>query len=157
MYTLNCYVNSQYTIFVPHTHTYTHTHTHTHTHTTHACTHRLVPLAVTSIGFSFSHCFHKVYMCMNVHTCAHTLLCTQPVQHIFVTHRAHTHSTLALLRKWNLVHDTYIHSCTVHLYAHILMKNIKHVYTHSHTHMYIAHKVYSKLVFSAPAHALYSI
>ena len=145
-----CYVNSLYTIFVPHTHTHTHTHTNRHTHTTHACTHRLVPLAVTSIGFSFSHCFHKVYMCMNVHTCAHTLLCTQPVHHILVTHTAHTHSTLALLRKWNLVHNTYIHSCTVHLYACILMKNIKHVYTHSHTHMYIARKVYSKLVLVTP-------
>ena len=159
-----------YTPVHTHTHTHTHTeracttcsdigsyfsqkvtHTNTHTHTTHACTHRLVPLAVTSIGFSFSHCFHKVYMCMNVHTCACThIVCTQPVHHIFVTHTAHTHSTLALLRKWNLVHNTYIHSCTVHLYACILMNNIKHVYTHSHTHMYIARKVYSKLVLVTP-------
>ena len=132
MYTLNCYVNSLYTIVVPHTHT------HTHTHTTHARTHRLVPLAVTSIGFSFSHCFHKVYMCMNVHTCAHTLLCTQPVHHVFVTHTAHTHKyTCIVIRKWNLVHNTYIHPCTVHLYARILMKNIKHVYTHSHTHTHV--------------------
>ena len=134
MYTLDCYVNSLYTILI------THTHTHTHTHTPLVPTHTgLVPLAVTSVGFSFSHCFHEVYMCMNIHTCAHTLLCTQPVHHIFVTHTAHTHTVhlhFALLRKWNLVHNTYIHSCTVHLYARIQMKNIKHVYTHSHTHVH---------------------
>ena len=102
--------------------------------------------------FSHCHCFHKVYMCMNVHTCTHTMLCTQPVHHIFVTHTAHTYSTLALLRKWNLVHNTYIHSCTVHLYARILMKNIKHVYTHTCT----LHVRSILNLFSAPAHALYS-
>ena len=87
-------------------------------------------------------------MYMNVHTCAHTLLCTQP-DTIYLSHIQHIHiqySTLALLQKWNLVHNTYVHSCTVHLYARILMNNIKHVYTRSHTHMYIARKVYSKLV-----------
>ena len=120
----HCYVNSPYTIIVTNTYTHTHTHTHSHVHT-------------------LRH--------MHTHTCAHTLLCTQPVHHIFVTHTAHTHTVhLHLLRKWNLVHNTYIHSCTVHLYARILMKNIKHVYTHSHTHMYIARKFYSKLVLVTP-------
>ena len=56
------------------THKYTHTNTHTQIHThkyTHTHTHTqtgLVPLAVT-LGFYFTHCFHKAYMCMNVHTC----------------------------------------------------------------------------------------
>ena len=85
-------------------------------------------------------------MYMNVHTCAHTLLCTQP-DTIYLSHIQHIHiQYTALLQKWNLVHNTYVHSCTVHLYARILMNNIKHVYTRSHTHMYIARKVYSKLV-----------
>ena len=67
--------------------------------------------------------------------------------YIYHTYSTYTYSTLALLRKLNLVHNTYIHSCTVHLYAWIQMKNIKHVYTQSHTHMYTAHKSYSaKLV-----------
>ena len=47
-----------------HTHKHTHTQTHTHKHTQTG----LVPHAVT-LGFYFSHCFHKAYMCMNVHTC----------------------------------------------------------------------------------------
>ena len=84
-------------------------------------------------------------MYMNVHTCAHTLLCIQP-DTICHTYSTYTYSTLALLQKWNLVHNTYVHSCTVHLYARILMNNINHVYTRSHTHLYIARKVYSKLV-----------
>ena len=110
------------------------------------CTHT-VPLVETLCSyFSHCHCFHKVYMCMNVHTCTHTMLCTSLYTIYGHTYSTYTYSTLALLRKWNLVHNTYIHSCTVHLYARILMKKIKHVYTHSHTHMYIARKVYSKLV-----------
>ena len=86
-------------------------------------------------------------MYMNVHTCAHTLLCTQPVHHIFVTHTAHTHTVhLHCYRNGILCTTHTYNSCTVHLYARILMNNIKHVYTRSHTHMYIARKVYSKLV-----------
>ena len=105
-----------------------------------------VPLVVT-LGsyFSHCHCFHKVYMCMNVHTCTHTLLCTQPVHHIFVTHTAHTHT----------VHlNTYIHSCTVHLYARILMKTLS-MSTHTHTHTCTLHVRSILNLFSAPAHALY--
>ena len=54
---------------IVHVHECTHlrarTHTHTHTQT------GLVPLAETMVSY-FSHCFRKSYMCMNVHTCAHT-------------------------------------------------------------------------------------
>ena len=134
---LHCYVNSLYTIFG----------TNTNTHHTH----RLVLLAVTSIGFSFAHCFHEVYMCMNVHTCCYVHSCTPYICHTYSTYM-YTYSTLALLRKWNLVHNTYIHSCTctVHLYARIQMKNIKHVYTHSQIHIYIASIPLN--LFSAPAH-----
>ena len=50
-----------------HTHTHTHTHKHTHTHTDWACT------TCSDIGSYFSHCFHKVYMCMNcTRLCTHT-------------------------------------------------------------------------------------
>ena len=84
------------------------------------------------------------------HLCTHIVMYTACTPYICHTYSTYTYSTLALLRKWNLVHNTYIHSCTVHLYARIQMKNIKHVYTHTHTHththMYIARKVYSKLV-----------
>ena len=52
---LHCYmyVNSLYIIFSTHTQS------------------ELVPLAAT-LGSYFSHCFHKAYVCMNVHTCLHT-------------------------------------------------------------------------------------
>ena len=89
-------------------HTCTHTHTHTLVHTRTG----VVPLAVTSIGFSFSHCFHKVYMCMNVHTCAHTLLCTQPVHRIFVTHTAHTHTVHLHCYRNGIL-------CITHTYTHV--------------------------------------
>ena len=85
-----------------------------------------------------------MHECTHLYT--HIVMHTACTPYICHTYSTYTYSTLALLRKWNLVHNTYIHLCTVHLYARILMKNIKHVYTHSHTHMYIAHKVYSKLV-----------
>ena len=140
MYTLNCYVNSLYTIFVPHT--------HTHTHTPHSCTHTQARTTCSDINWVliftlFSQSVH-VHEC--THLCTHIVMYTACTPCICHTYSTYTYSTLALLRKWNLVHNTYIHSCTVHLYARILMKNIKHVYTHSHTHMYIARKVYSKLV-----------
>ena len=85
-------------------------------------------------------------MYMNVHTCAHTLLCTQP-DTIFLSHIQHIHIQYTCI-------VTEMESCAQHirtllystLYARILMNNIKHVYTRSHTHMYIARKVYSKLV-----------
>ena len=54
----------------------THTRSHIHAHI-HTCTHThtqtgLVPLAETLSSF-FSHCFHKVYMCMNyTRLCTHT-------------------------------------------------------------------------------------
>ena len=82
-----------------------------------------------------------MYTLVHTHCYVHSL-----TPYICRTYSTYTYSTLALLQKWNLVHNTYVHSCTVHLYARILMNNIKHVYTHSHTHMYIARKVYSKLV-----------
>ena len=82
-----------------------------------------------------------MYTLVHTHCYVHSL-----TPYICHTYSTYTYSTLALLQKWNLVHNTYVHSCTVHLYARILMNNIKHVYTRSHTHMYIARKVYSKLV-----------
>ena len=78
-----------------------HTYTNVHTHST----------TCSDLWF-FCHCFHKVYMCMNVHTCAHTLLCTQPVHHIFVTHTAHTH-TVHLHRYRNGI------LCTTHTNTHV--------------------------------------
>ena len=82
-----------------------------------------------------------MYTLVHTHCYVHSL-----TPYICHTYSTYTYSTLALLQKWNLVHNTYVHSCTVHLYARILMNNIKHVYTRSPTHMYIARKVYSKLV-----------
>ena len=78
-----------------------------------------------------------MHECTHLYT--HNVIYTACTPYICHTYSTYTYSTLALLRKWNLVHNTYIHSCTVHLYARILMKNIKHVYTHSHTHMYTLH------------------
>ena len=136
---LHYYANSPYTIFI------TRTHTHTHTHTHHTREHTQARTTCSDINWVLI--FRLLSRSVHVHECAHTLLCTQPVHPIYHTYSTYTYSTLTLLRKWNLVHNTYIHSCTVHLYAWIQMKNIKHVYTHSHTHMYIAHKAYSaKLV-----------
>ena len=102
----HCYVNSPYTIIVTNTYTHTYTHTLTCAHT-HAHAH--------------------------THLCTHIVMYTACTPYICHTYSTYTYSTLALLRKWNLVHNTYIHSCTVHLYARILMKNMKHVYTHSCT------------------------
>ena len=82
-----------------------------------------------------------MYTLVHTHCYVHSL-----TPYICHTYSTYTYSTLALLQKWNLVHNTYVHSCTVLLYARILMNNIKHVHTRSHTHMYIACKVYSKLV-----------
>ena len=83
-----------------------------------------------------------MYTLVHTHCYVHSL-----TPYICHTYSTYTYSTLALLQKWNLVHNTYVQPCTVHLYTRILMNNIKHVYTRSHTHMYIARKVYSKLVF----------
>ena len=136
MYTLNCYVNSLYTIFVPHTHTHTHTRTHTHTHTNH--TNARTHARTTCSDINWVLIFTLFSQSVHVHECTH--LCTHIVMYTactpYICHTYSTYSTLALLRKWNLVYNTYIHSCTVHLYARILMKNIKHVYTHSHTHVH---------------------
>ena len=116
-------------------------HTCAHTHST----------TCSDFGFLFltlSLFSQSVHVHECTHLCTHIVMytaCTPCICHTYM-YSTYTYSTLALLRKWNLVHNTYIHSCTVHLYACILMKNIKHVYTHSHTHMYIARKVYSKLV-----------
>ena len=116
-------------------HTCAHTHAHTHTHTEtglvplaeflqsvhvhelthiHTCAHTH-STTCSDFGFLFltlSLFSQSTYMCMNVHTCAHTLLCTQPVHHIFVTHTAHTHT----------VHlHCYGHGilCTKHTYTHV--------------------------------------
>ena len=130
-----------------HTHTYTHTHMHTHMHThrdwacttcsdfgflfltlfsqsvhVHDCVHTYNTCTHTYthiLGLYHLHSFYNVYMCMNVHTCAHTLLCKQPVYHIFVTH---THS-----------HTVHMHCygngilCTIHTYTHVQ-------YTCTHTY-----------------------
>ena len=39
----------------------------------------------------------------------------------------------SVLWKWNLVHNTYIHSCTSTLVRTLTMKNIEQIYTHTHT------------------------
>ena len=138
MYTLDYYVNS----CTPYS---SHTHTHTHTHTTLVHTHTQARTTCSDINWVliftlFSRSVH-VHEC--AHLCTHIVMYTACTPYICHTYSAYTYSTLALLWKWNLVHNTYIHSCTVHLYARIKMKNIKHVYTHSHTHV---HCVMSKLV-----------
>ena len=95
---------------------------------THMCTHTQFLFLTLSL---FSQSVH-VHEC--THLCTHIVMYTACTPCICHTYSTYTYSTLALLQ--NLVHNTYIHSCTVHLYAHILMKNIKHVYTHSHTHVH---------------------
>ena len=88
------------------------------------------------------------------HLCTHIVMYTACTPCICHTYSTFTYSILVLLRKWILVHNTYIHSCTVHLYARILMKNIKHVYTHSHTHTCTLHVRSILNLFSAPSHAI---
>ena len=68
-----------------HTHTHTHKHTHTHTHTDWACT------TCSDIGSYFSHCFHKVYLYMPVHTHMDTHTHTQTHTH------THTHTQTGLV------------------------------------------------------------
>ena len=130
-----------------------HAHTHTHTHTHHTREHTQAPLAVTSIGFSFSDCFHEVYMCMNVHThCYVRSLCT-----LFITHTAHTHTVHLHCYRNGIL-------CTTHTYTHV-QYTCTHGYkcktlsmsTHTHTHTCTLHVRSILNLFSAPAHALYSI
>ena len=79
-----------------------------------------------------------------MYTLVHTHCYVHSLYTIYLSHIQHIHIQYACIV--TEMESCAQHSCTVHLYAHILMKNIKHVYTRSHTHMYIAHKVYSKLV-----------
>ena len=81
---------SIYTLHICHTRTHTHTHTNTHTHTqtartqtnTHKHTHAhtnthtdcMACTTCSNFGFLFLHCFHKVYMYINIHTCLHTCI-----------------------------------------------------------------------------------
>ena len=66
-----------------HTHTHTHTHTHKHTHT-HTLTHTDWACTTCSdIGSYFSHCFHKVYLYMPVHT---------HMTHTYMDIHTHTHT-----------------------------------------------------------------
>ncbi|KAL5510293.1 hypothetical protein EMCRGX_G005818, partial [Ephydatia muelleri] len=64
----------------------------------------------------FSRSVH-VHEC--THLCTHIVMYTACTPYICHTYSTYTYSTLALLQKWNLVHNTYIHvhvhSCTVHL------------------------------------------
>ena len=105
-------------------------------------------LRTVTLGSYFSHCFHKAYMYMDVHTCAHNaFLCKWTCSlYSFSKHCAHTqmhtYSTLTLLHKWNLVRR---HSCTIHLhtYTHTPWQtlNLSNDGTHTtHTHMYLACK-----------------
>ena len=146
----------------------THTHMHTHFNVPFLCTHIIyrklyhlpypllifsssfrssycmafIPLAVT-LGSYFSRCFHKAYMYMNVHTCAHNaFLCKWTCSlYSFSKHCVHTqmytYSTLTLLHKWNLVRR---YSCTIHLhtYTHTPWQtlNLSNDATHTtHTHV----------------------
>ena len=84
---LHYYANSPYTIFVTRTHTHTHTHSHTHTHHTHEHT----QAHTTCSDINWVLIFTLLSRSVHVHECAHTLLCTQPVHPIFITHTAHTH------------------------------------------------------------------
>ena len=151
MYTLDCYVNSLYTIFVTHTHI----HTHIHTHTTRALnTQARTTCSDINWVLNFTLFSQSVHVHECTHLCTHIVMYTACTPYICHTYSTYTYSTLALLRKWILVHNTYVHSCTVHLYARILMKNIKHVYTHSHTHTCTLHVRSILNLFSAPSHAI---
>ena len=189
MYTLDCYVNSLYTIFVPphththttthscthtYTHTTTHTHNHTHTHThnhtlmhthththttTHSCTqttHRFVLLAVTSIGSHFT-VFTK-WTCAWMYAPVHTYCYVHSLYTMYLSHtHRHTH-----IQYTCIVME--MESCAQHIHTlmystlvrkHITcMKNIKHVLTHTCT-LHIRSILLN--LFSAPAHAIFSI
>ena len=64
----------------------THTYTHSLTHTDWACT------TCSDIGSYFSHCFHKVYLYMPVHThMTHTYMDTHTHTHTHTNTHTHTH------------------------------------------------------------------
>ena len=105
-----------------------HTHTHTHTHSqARACT------TCSDIGSYFS---HKVYMCMNVHACAHT-----HDIHIY----AHTDWACTTCSDFGLLFLT-LYSQSMYMckntLAHCYVNNPytifvtnTHTHTHTHTHM----------------------
>ena len=113
---------SIYTLHICHTRTLIHTQTartQTNTHKTHMHTQthtQLDCMACTTCSdfwFLFLHCFHKVYIYINIHTCSHTALsCKQP------TYSSHTHTTQtqhilmnttrALLQVLSLVRSTHL-------------------------------------------------
>ena len=82
-----------------------------------------------------------MYTLVHTHCYVHSL----HVYTIYLSHIQHIHIQYTCI-------VTEMESCAQHM--HTLMystlvrthTNEKHVYTHSHTHMYIARKVYSKLV-----------
>ena len=98
----------------------------------------------SDFGFFF---FHKAYMYMNVHTCAHNAFlckwtCSLYSFSKYCAHtQMHTYSTVTLLHKWNLVGR---YSCTIHLhtYTHTPWQTLMMVHT-PHTHMYLACKICS--------------
>ena len=81
-----------------------HTYTHVHTHTGTTC---------SEFGFLFltlSLFLQSVHVHECTHLCTHIVMYTACTPYICHTYSTYTYSTLALLRKWNLVHNTYIHS-----------------------------------------------
>ena len=123
----------------------------------HVCVHRRVHSCTCTLcvrNKNQCHCkWYKtslcecVCVCVWAHRCVHSCTCTICENSVRNKNQCHCKWYKPSLCECVCVCVcACIHSCTVHLYARILMKNIKHVYTHSHTHMYIARKVYSKLV-----------
>ena len=139
MYTLDCYVNSLYTIFVPHALTHAHTHTHTHTH--HSCPHTQARTTCSDISWVLI--FTLFSRSVHVQECAH--LCTHIVMYTACTPcNCHTYSTYTY-STFAFCIVTEMESCAQHI--HTLMYNTLvrmhtnekhsaclHKLTHTHVH-----------------------
>ena len=114
------------------THTNTHTHTHTHTQTDWACT------TCSDIGSYFSHCFHKVYLYMPVHThMTHTYMDTQTHTHTHTHTHKHTHTNTHTHTDWACTTCSDIGSYFSHCFHKVYMcMNCTRLCTHkTHTYM----------------------
>ena len=98
--TLNCYVNSLYTIFVP----------HTHTHTPHSCTHTHARTTCSDINWVLI--FRLFSQSVHVHECTH--LCTHIVMYTACTpYICHTYSTYT---QYSCI-VTEMESCAQHIHT----------------------------------------
>ena len=129
-----------------------------HTHTHHTRVHTQACTTCSDINWVLI--FTLFSRSVHVHECTH--LCTHIVMYIactpYICHTHSTHSThiqyIALLRKWNLVHNTYMHTHTcTHTHVQYTCTHAYHEKNkHTHTHMYIARKAYSAKLCSLHLH-----